>query len=197
MQLRSFTVYLAKALLYAAEAYHTRGAIRHVVQGMQMNAITTCQYYTPLSTYDLWVSMIENWGEANKEYQHCGNIPVADCLMKMSKYLSRMFDAMRVIRRTRLPKKDRKGLLDFGSTKDPELAINLLLRYKRSGEGFSPIAQQLLPGFLQQFDCKNVSNDRKFPEACLKNIHDAVNAYNKVLAAKVNKINGLKTKLTL
>lgn len=162
-----------------------------------MNAITTCQYYTPLSTYDLWVSMIENWGEANKEYQHCGNIRVADCLMKMSKYLSRMFDAMRVIRRTRLPKKDRDGLLDFGSINDPEFAINLLLRYKRSNLKLSQETYLLLGRFLRQFQCKVAPFYRQFPEECLKKIHDAVNAYNKVLAAKVNKINGLKTKLTL
>ena len=30
---------------------------------------------TALTTNDLWVSMIENWGEANKEYEHCGGNP--------------------------------------------------------------------------------------------------------------------------
>ena len=154
-----------------------------------MNAITTCQYYTPLSTYDLWVSMIENWGEANKEYQHCGNISVVECLMKMSKYLSRMFDAMRVIRRSRLPKEDREGLLDFGSANDPEFTINLLLRYKRSDERLPSVAYYFLGGFLQQFKCKVKQFYWKFPEACLKKIHNAVIAYNSILASKVNEIN--------
>ena len=112
-----------------------------------MNAIPTCQYYTPLSTYDLWVSMIENWGEANKEYKHCKLISVAECLMKMSKYLSRMFNAMRVILRSRVPKEDRKGLLDFGTTDDPEFVTDLLLRYKKSGKKLSPAAYHFVRFF--------------------------------------------------
>jgi len=57
---------LAKALLYAAEALHTRGGIRHIVGVTQMKKLSA----DSLSTKDLWVSMIENWGEANKEYHH-------------------------------------------------------------------------------------------------------------------------------
>ena len=48
---------LAEALIYAAEAYHTRGAIRHVVGGMQLKSIGG-QNNNALSTHDLWVSMI-------------------------------------------------------------------------------------------------------------------------------------------
>ena len=50
---------LAESLIYAAEAYHTRGAIRHVVGGMQLKSIGG-QNNNALSTHDLWVSMIEN-----------------------------------------------------------------------------------------------------------------------------------------
>ncbi|PFX12671.1 hypothetical protein AWC38_SpisGene23331 [Stylophora pistillata] len=191
---------LAKALLYAAEAYHTRGAIRHVVQGIQMNAISTCQYYTPLSTYDLWVSMIENWGEAIKEYQHCGKeISTAKCLMKMSKYLSRMFHAMRVIQRARLPKEARIGLLDFGTIGDPEYVTNLLLQYKRSGKELSRVAYEFVELFLRRFKCKDDVKPppKNFPRECLEKIQAKVNEYNIILASKVNKIETLTAQLSL
>ena len=158
-----------------------------------MNAIPTCQYYTPLSTYDLWVSMIENWGEANKECKHCKlMISVAECLMKMSKYLSRMFDAMRVIRSSRLPKEDREGLLDFGTIDDPEFVTDLLLRYRRSGDKLSPAAYQFVDLFLKKFACGLNGNLSNFQSDCLKKIQIEVNAYNKKLAAKVNKIVGMR-----
>ena len=38
--------------------------MRHVVQVMQMNAIDRGEFNTLLSTYDLWVSVIENWEDA-------------------------------------------------------------------------------------------------------------------------------------
>ena len=157
-----------------------------------MNAIPTCQYYTPLSTYDLWVSMIENWGEANKECKHCKDISVAKCLMQMSKYLSRMFDAMRVIRSSRLPKKDREGLLDFGTIDDPEFVTDLLLRYRRSGKKLPPAANQFVELFLKKFNCDLKGDLPHFQSDCLKNIQIKVSAYNKKLAAKVNKIVGMR-----
>ena len=159
-----------------------------------MNAISTSQYYTPLSTYDLWVSMIENWGEANKEYKHCGKISVAQCLMKMSKYLSRMFDAMRVIHRSRLPKKDRKGLLDFGTTDDPEFVTDFLLRYKRRGKKLPAAANHFVTGFLEKFKCNTPKYENLLNFDCLKKIHKEVNAYNKKLAANVNEIKGMALK---
>ena len=48
----------------------TRGAIRHVVQGIQMKAIDSGEFNTPLLTYDLWASMIEDRGDGNKEYTY-------------------------------------------------------------------------------------------------------------------------------
>ena len=160
-----------------------------------MKAIPTCQYYTPLSTYDLWVSMIENWGEANKEYKNCKYISIAECLMKMSKYLSRMFNAMRVIRRSRLPKIDREGLLDFGTTDDPEFVTDLLLRYKKSGKKLSPAAYNFVRFFLDKFKCRissHVHSNFLLLLNCLETIQNEVNAYNKKLAANVNKAEGMK-----
>ena len=56
---------------------------------IQMNWIDE-SLKTSLSTNDLWVSMIENWGEANKEYNHCdlkrrpGYRPIKECFLQMS-----------------------------------------------------------------------------------------------------------------
>ena len=66
---------LAKAHIYAAQAYHNRGAIRHVVGGTQIQVVDT------LLTLDLWVSMIENWGEVNKEFNHCESDPREECFL--------------------------------------------------------------------------------------------------------------------
>ena len=121
---------VAKALLYAAEAYHTRGAIRHVVGYIQIKKKKKKKMENMrLSIYDLWVSMIENWGDANKEYQHCGNIVAAECLVKMSKYLSRMFNAMKLLRQ-RVQITDRYAIT---ITKIPESTTLLWLQYKRKG----------------------------------------------------------------
>ena len=118
-------------------------------------------------------------------------ISVAECLMKMSKYLSRMFDAMRVIHRSRLPKKDRKGLLDFGTTDDPEFVTDFLLRYKRRGKKLPAAANHFVTGFLEKFKCNTQSENLL---NCLKKIHKEVNAYNKKLAANVNEIKGMELK---
>lgn len=68
----------------------------------------------PLSTYDLWVSMIENWGESNKEYKHCKDDPLKKCFLKMCKYVWRMFNAMRLIR-GRMPARYLPGLVHMNT----------------------------------------------------------------------------------
>ena len=80
---------------------------------------------TGLTTSDLWVSMIENWGETNKEYEHCGGIPLEECFLKMSKYMRRMFNAMRLIRES-LPPSTTTELVHFGEKfRDPEFAMKM------------------------------------------------------------------------
>ena len=125
--------------MYAAEAYHTRGAIRHVVGVTQMKEVEV----RSLSTEDLWVSMIENWGEANKEYHHCEEerYPLEKCLLKSSKYLWRMFNAMKFIR-GRLPANEIDGLVQFDAEdfSNPEYAASKWLklqaaRKKRDSQG--------------------------------------------------------------
>ncbi len=83
--------------MYAAEAYHTKGAMRHVVGVIQLKKEGIKQGMTIM---DYWVSMIENWADANKAFRHCGSKNAKKCLLSMTKYLYRTFDAMKTIRNT-------------------------------------------------------------------------------------------------
>ena len=160
-----------------------------------MKAIERGEFNTPLLTYDLWVSMIENWGDANKEYHHCRDpiviIVATECLNKMSKYLWRMFNAMRLVR-VRLPIRKRYGLLAFGTHDNPESAA---LEWRRKGEETERKWYYL---FLKKFQCNAMINQvtkRLVPDArlslnCMANINNEVNAYNKKLAALVTNKNG-------
>ncbi|KAL9980149.1 hypothetical protein ACROYT_G008697 [Oculina patagonica] len=122
---------LSKALIYAAEAYHTLGAIRFVVGGTQMKVI---DIKTEMTTMELWVSMIENWGESNKEYNHCRAAALEECFLKMSKYMWRLFSAMKLVR-DRISASERAGLLHFeGKYADPLFAMEMWLDYKKARE---------------------------------------------------------------
>ena len=165
---------LFEALIYAAEAYHTRGAIRHVVGGMQLKLIGG-QNNNALSTHDLWVSMIENWGESNKEYNHCIEDPLAKCLLKMSKYLFRMFNAMRL-------------MSNLETHKKRESTAEEWLRLKKEGKTEIPESENsMIISFLGDFKCEITNDFRNTPLSpeCLRKIHDDVNAYNVKLAAEL------------
>ena len=177
---------VARALIYAAEAYHTRGAIRHVVGGTQMGVVNMA---TKLSTNDLWVSMIENWGETNKEYEHCGTKRVADpvevCFLKMSKYMWRMFHAMKLVR-SAIPVQAKGGLVHFGEAfPDPEYAMRIWLDFKKQGKTAIPKHKDKVIQFLRQFKCENAVIGRPLSPTCISKINDVVNKYNKKLAATV------------
>lgn len=173
---------VAKALLYAAEAYHTRGAIRHVVGGTQMKVVNMA---TELSTNDLWVSMIENWGESNKEYEHCRTDPVEVCFLKMSKYMWRMFHAMKLVRGA-IPPQARPGLVHFGEAfADPEYAMRMWLDFKKQGKTAIPKHKYQVIQFLKQFKCENAVIGQPLSPTCISKINDEVNKYNKILAATV------------
>ena len=79
--------------LYAAEAYHSRGAIRYVVGVMQMKDENI---RSKLTLLDLWCTMLENWGDAMKEYKHASieKTTVEEKLIKMSKYMWRTWKSM-------------------------------------------------------------------------------------------------------
>ncbi len=83
--------------MYAAEAYHTKGAMRHVVGVIQLKDREVKQGMTIM---DYWVSMIENWADANKKFRYCLTKNANVCLLTMTKYLYRTFDALKIIRNT-------------------------------------------------------------------------------------------------
>lgn len=91
-------------LLYAAEAYHSRGAIRYVVGGMHLKDENV---KAKLTLLDRWCTMLENWGDAMKEYKHAntGKETAEKKLIKMSKYLWRTWKSM-----TEISEKMGKGI---------------------------------------------------------------------------------------
>lgn len=143
---------------------------------------------TPLSINDLWVSMIENWGESNKEYNHCKEAPLVKCFLKMSKYMWRVFNAMRIVR-VRLPNEAKlKGVVRFGEQfGDPEHAMSMWLQYKRKGDAEIPSRVEDVKSFLLQFGCDQAVLDIRasIPPACLTKMNDKINEYNKALASLV------------
>ena len=173
---------LAKALIYAAEAYHTRGAIRHIVGATQMKV----ESVESLSTEDLWVSMIENWGEANKEYHHCEESPLEVCLLKSSKYMWRMFSAMKFIR-GRLPAEKTDGLVQFDAEDftNPEYAAKVWMGYRKQGKREIPKDIDDVLDFFEQFECDSMAFGEHFSPVCISKMNDKVNAYNLVLASLV------------
>ena len=168
--------------MYAAEAVHTRGALRHVVGVTQMKEVPV----KDLSTEDLWVSMIENWGEANKDYHHYEKSPLEVCLLKSSKYMWRMFNAMRLIWE-RLPRKERNGLVQFRGKgySNPEYAAKVWMGYRKQAKTEIPKNMRQVRQFFKQFKCKDVAFGEPFSAACISKMNDKVNAYNLKLAGLV------------
>ena len=86
--------------LYAAEAYHSRGAVRHVV-----GKIAYKDPRIELTFLDLWCSMIENWGDSLKELNKgtTSGISASATLIKASKYLYRTWDSIKRIWSDKVP----------------------------------------------------------------------------------------------
>lgn len=140
---------------------------------------------TALTTMDLWVSMIENWGESNKEYAHCQTVPLEECFIKMSKYMWRMFNAMRLVREL-LPPNAKLGLVHFGEQfRDPEFAMKMWLDYKKQGKTAIPKYKSNVKQFLTQFQCNAAVFGEPFSPTCISKMNDKVNAYNVKLAGLV------------
>ena len=177
---------LSKALIYAAEAYHTRGAIRHVVGATQIKWIDA-SLKTSLSTNDLWVSMIENWGESIKEYEHCKGKNFVDCFLTMCKYMWRVLDAMRLLRE-RLPSASVE-IMSFGRCRYPQYIMEMYLQYKKEGKSSTTLTDDQLEDlrcFLDDFGChipgRKDLKMAKFTPECLGKMNDRVNEYNVILA---------------
>ena len=136
-----------------------------------------------LSTEDLWVSMIENWGEANKDYHHCEESPLEVCLLKSSKYMWRMFNAMRLIWE-RLSRKERNGLVQFRGKgfSNPEYAAKVWMGYRKQAKREIPKNTRDVRQFFKQFNCKDAAFGEPFSPACISKMNDKVNAYNLKLA---------------
>lgn len=181
---------VAMALMYAAEAYHTRGAIRHVVGWTQMKRRDV---FERMSVNDYWVSMLENWADATKEYnRECVKraLLVTACLPKMSKYMWRMFDAMYAIR-SRLAPDLQQGLLEVDNAENTGLRSIMshwLIDVKKKGLGVIPLDDRLpklaagttnLGFFLQAFTCGGQAKDAPLSQSCVDAIHQKIRDYNR------------------
>ena len=162
-----------------------------------MKKIEMSAYSKDLSMEDLWVSMIENWGESNKEYNHYCDVnavpnppPMVTCFLRMSKYMRRMFNAMRMIRaRLSSPYE----LVAFGEQfGDPEHLSIMWLKFKKRGEFIIQMDQQQIKdvkSFLKQFECNQAVLNVNMPlsTACLQKMNLKVDAYNVRLAKSYKK----------
>lgn len=146
---------------------------------------------TSLSTNDLWVSMIENWGEANKEYNHCededlGYKSIRKCFLLMSKYMWRVLDAMRLLQE-RLPEKYTKEVR-FSPCIDPQCIMKMWLRYKKKGNTalMGSKDEENVQVFLKEFGCKEAKEAdvmrSEFTLDCLEKIHEKVWGYNSIMS---------------
>lgn len=77
-----------QAIFFAAEAYHSAGAVRHVVAGIQGGGASS------LSLSDLQTSFMEQIGDA-RMHSHAKTEP--EVAIKASKYMTRVFDALQRI----------------------------------------------------------------------------------------------------
>ncbi len=83
-------------LIYSVPGYVTPGAVRHSVIG-QKYVNGNIKGLLTLNLEDYWQSMLENWANANRLYKkEClvNNNKIGRCLLRMSKPLYLMFDAM-------------------------------------------------------------------------------------------------------
>lgn len=180
--------------MYATEAYHTRGAIRHVVGVLQLNISKST-----LTVMDYWVSMIENWADANKALNHCVG-SAETCLLTMSKYLFRTFNAMKGIHLTLVnPVGVRNALLEpikkflrkypiFGGDSDLEvLTRQWVAIYKGKANELPYKAAAKL--FLKKVGCTEQEQPpaTSLSKACLGRIEKLVEAYDHLLVTTTRK----------
>lgn len=183
---------VAIALMYAAEAYHTRGAIRHVVGWTQMKRQDV---FSTITLNDYWVSMLENWADAIKEYnRQCKehSLIITACLPMMSKYLWRMLDAMYAAR-SRLTAELQEGLLEVDNDQNAGLRSIMshwFVEIKKKGLMVIPIDDRLpnlpvgttnLDFFLQAFNCKKQEKHLPLSKTCVNKIHQVIRDYNRRL----------------
>jgi hypothetical protein len=126
--------------------------------------------------------MIENWGETNKEFNHCKDKILEECLLKMSKYMWRMFAAMKCIRGS-IPRRKRGKLVSFAGTKNPETMMSYWLEvYKRRGVNKVSSNEDFVKYFFLVLDCPNERLGQKLSYDCMKSINNKVDIYNRKMA---------------
>lgn len=183
----------AIALMYASEAYHTRGTARHVVGWTQMNR---GDVLNKISVNDYWVSMLENWADSIKEYnRECArhSLQIAACLPKMSKYLWRMLDAMHTIR-SKLPTELQQDLAEMDNVQTTgvrSVMLHWLNNVKRKGLVAIPSDDRLpnllptqgnnLDVFLTTFSCTSQLKYLPLAESCVDAIQAEIRKYNRRL----------------
>ena len=159
--------------------------MRHVVGGTQMKL----PQYLPskLPMLNLWVSMIENWGEVNKEFNHyCDKgVKLQVCVVKLSKYFWRTLSAMKELGKY-IPPYLKKGLIEFTSENPEAIMDHWLQTYKRQGLNEideSEIERKRLRIFFTKFGCLTVAKDlSSFTRKCLESINQLVVKYTTQLS---------------
>jgi hypothetical protein len=147
---------------------------------------------------DYWVSMIENWADANKALKHCVG-SAETCLLVMSKYLFRTFNAMKEIHFMLVnPIRVRNALLEpiktflpkytiFGGEHDPEaLTREWIFKYKGKA---NEIPYAIAKAFLMKVGCteKEQPPAQSLSKSCVDKIENLVEAYDHLLISTTRK----------
>jgi hypothetical protein len=97
---------LGEACFYAAEAYHSEGAVKHIVAGVQgaKNPNQKAAIMNSLKPEHFLQSFNEQLGDFLKDLSHYANAPDGKIFYRSSKYLYRLFLAVAELRQYKLKK---------------------------------------------------------------------------------------------
>lgn len=97
---------LGEACFYAAEAYHSEGAVKHIVAGVQgaKNPDQKAAIMNSLKPEHFLQSFNEQLGDFLKDLSHYANAPDGKIFYRSSKYLYRLFLAVAELRQYKLKK---------------------------------------------------------------------------------------------
>ncbi|WP_027250225.1 hypothetical protein [Planktothrix agardhii] len=97
---------LGEACFYAAEAYHSEGAVKHIVAGVQgaKNPDQKAVIMNSLKPEHFLQSFNEQLGDFLKDLSHYANAPDGKIFYRSSKYLYRLFLAVAELRQYKLKK---------------------------------------------------------------------------------------------
>ena len=151
----------ATALIHDSECYMTRGATRHTIGEVEMKL-----KQLRVSVNDYWMSMLENWADANIKYKReCvkNDLEIQVCLLKMSKYLWRMLEAMygarEYLKRARLA----LGLLDVDTSGLRRIVRAWEIDLRTRGVAEIPMPARLTTAALTKLKTKRIDEVRLSP----------------------------------